>query len=187
MTLLVLGILLFSCVHFVPSLAPTIKANGVSRIGEGGYKGIFSLLLLASFALMITGWRSAEPVPLYLPVIALHKVALALLAVAFLVMGASTRNSRLRLLIRHPQLSGVALWGISHLLLNGDSRSVVLFGGMTVWALIEIVIISKREGVWIKGDAPSWGAEMITVLIAAITIGVIVYIHPWLSGVRVFW
>ena len=64
---------------------------------------------------------------------------------------------------------------------------MVLFGGMTIWSLIEIVAISKREGVWVKETAPSWGAEFVTVIIAAITIGVIVYIHPWLSGVPVSW
>jgi uncharacterized membrane protein len=187
MTLLVAGILLFAVVHFVPSFAPALRTTAISRLGEGGYKGIFSLLLLASFALIISGWRSAQPMSLYLPPIALHKVALALLALAFLLMAVSSRNSRLRLLIRHPQLTGVALWGSSHLLLNGENRSVALFGGMTLWALIEIVAISKRQGVWIKGDAPSWGAEALTVVIAAITVGVIVYLHPWLSGVPVSW
>jgi uncharacterized membrane protein len=187
MTLLVCGILLFALVHFIPACAPSFRASAFQRMGEGGYKGVFSLLLLASFALMITGWRSAQPTSLYLPPAALHKVALGLLAIAFLLMAVSARNSRLRLLIRHPQLTGVALWGISHLLLNGDNRSVALFGGMTLWALIEIVAISKRQGVWIKSDAPSWGAEGITVLIAAITVGVVVYLHPWLSGVPVWW
>jgi len=187
MTLLVSGILLFAFVHFIPSFAPSLRAGTIERMREGGYKGIFSLLLLGSFALMIIGWRGAQPTPLYLPPVALHKIALGLLAVAFLLMAVSQRNSRLRLLIRHPQLTGVALWGISHLLLNGDNRSVALFGGMTLWALIEIVAISRRQGVWIKSDAPSWGAEGITVLIAAITVGVIVYAHPWLSGVPVSW
>ena len=187
MTLLVCGILLFALVHFIPSFAPSFRASAFQRMGEGGYKGAFSLLLLASFALMITGWRSAQPTPIYLPPAALHKVALGLLAIAFLLLAVSTRNSRLRLLIRHPQLTGVALWGISHLLLNGDNRSVALFGGMTLWALIEIVAISKRQGVWIKSDAPSWGAEGVTVLIAAATVGVVVFLHPWLSGVPVSW
>lgn len=187
MTMLVLGVLLFACVHFVPSLAPAIKSGATARLGEGGYKGIFSLLLLAALALMIFGWRGAEPALLYTPPASLHKVAIVLLALGFLVMGASSRNSRLRLLIRHPQLTGVVMWGVSHLLLNGDNRSVVLFGGMTVWGLAEIVAISHREGVWIKEPAPAWSAEIITVLIAAVVVGFLVYIHPWLSGVPVIW
>ncbi len=187
MTLLVSGLVLFALVHFIPSLAPALKKRALQRLGEGGYKGLFSLLLLVSFALMVWGWRTTQPAPLYSPPHTLHTVALGIMALAFLLLAVSSRNSRLRLLIRHPQLTGVALWGISHLLLNGDNRSVALFGGMTLWALIEIVAISKRQGVWVKGEPPSWGAEGVTLIIAAITVGVIVYIHPWLSGVPVSW
>ena len=186
MTSLVVGVLLFACVHFIPSLAPSFKANALTNIGEDAYKGIFSLLLLSAFGVIIMGWRSVVPVSIYLPFPALHKIALSLLGCAFLVMAASKRQSRLRLLIRHPMLTGVVLWGVSHLLLNGDNRSMALFGGMTAWALIEIVAINKREGVWIKGDPPSWTVELVTVLIAAITVGVIIYLHPWLSGMPVY-
>ncbi len=153
MTSLVVGVLLFACVHFIPSLAPSLKANLLTKIGEDAYKGVFSLLLLSAFGVIIVGWRSVVPEPIYLPFPALHKVALALLACAFLVMAANTRQSRLRLLIRHPLLTGVVLWSVSHLLLNGDP--------------------------------PSWSAELVTLLIAAITVAVIIYLHPWLSGILV--
>jgi uncharacterized membrane protein len=185
MTLLVLGIALFAGVHFIPSLAPSLKEKWLAGMGEGGYKGIFSLLLLGSFALMIFGWRSAQPDFIYSPPANLRVFALALMTLAFVLMAVSSRKSRLRLIVRHPQLTGVALWGISHLLLNGDNRSIALFGGMTAWAVVEIFAINRREGVWIKEEAPSWGSELVSLLIAAITIGVIVYIHPWLSGVPV--
>ena len=104
MALLVVGVLLFASVHFVPSLAPSIKVNVRTKIGEDAYKGIFSLLLLSAFGVIIVGWRSVVPEPIYLPFPALHKVALSLLACAFWVMAASKRQSRLRLLIRHPML-----------------------------------------------------------------------------------
>ena len=153
MTSLVVGVLLFACVHFIPSLAPSLKENVLTKIGEDAYKGIFSLLLLSAFGVIIVGWRSVVPESIYLPSPALHKVALGLLVCAFLVMAANTRQSRLRLLIRHPLLTGVVLWSVSHLLLNGDP--------------------------------PSWSAELVTLLIAAITVAVIIYLHPWLSGILV--
>lgn len=186
MLLLVLGMVLFAGVHLTPSLAPSVKAGAMQRLGEGPYKGIFSLLLLAALALIIVGWRDVEPVPVYPPPESLHVFALGLLGVAFLLMAASARNSRLRLLIRHPQLTGVALWGIAHLMLNGDNRSLVLFGGMALWAAVEIVAINRREGVWIKGSPPSWGAELVTLCIAAITVAVVVVVHPWISGLPVW-
>ncbi|MBK6508265.1 MAG: NnrU protein [Haliea sp.] len=186
MTLLTMGMLLFALVHFIPSLTPALKTAAIQRLGENGYKGIFSLLLLAAFALIIIGWRSVQPSVIYTPPLALHNFALGLLAFAFLLLVVTSRKSRLRLFIRHPQLTGVAIWGFSHLLLNGDNRSVVLFGGMLLWAVIEIIVISKREGVWIKTEPPSWGAEVVTVLIAVVTVAVVVAIHPWLSGVAVW-
>ena len=186
MIALALGMLLFAFVHFVPSLAPSLKAGTLQRLGDDGYKGIFSLLILGSFSLIILGWRSVEPSAIYQPPLGLHQPALVLLAIAFLLMATSKRNSRLRLVVRHPQLTAVALWAFSHLLLNGDNRSIVLFGGMLVWAVIEVIAISKREGVWIKAEPPSWGAEAVTTIIAAITVAVVVYIHPWLSGVPVW-
>ncbi|MFT4519045.1 MAG: putative membrane protein [Halioglobus sp.] len=187
MTLLILGILLFVVVHFVPALVPALKNSWYERLGEGGYKGTFSVLLLASFALIIIGWRSAEPSFVYQPPAALQHFALVLMACGFLIMAASSVNSRLRQIFRHPQLMGVAVWGLSHLLLNGDSRSVLLFSSMALWAVVEMFAISKRDGAWNKDDIPSWGAEFKTVILASITVAAFVFAHPWLSGVAVTW
>lgn len=185
MTLLITGLLVFAAVHLVPSLAQGVKAGAVDRMGENGYKGLFSLLLLASLGLIIAGWRTAEPAYLYTPPPVLRLPAMALIALGFLVMGASARNSRIRRAIRHPQLTGVFLWAVSHLMLNGDSRSLVLFGALALWALAEIAAINRRDGVWIKEPAPGWGSELVTLLIAIVTVAVVAWAHPWLSGVRI--
>jgi uncharacterized membrane protein len=76
MTSLVVGVLLFACVHSIPSLAPSLKANVLTKIGEDAYKGIFPLLLLSAFGFIIVGWRSVVPESIYLPSPSLHKVAL---------------------------------------------------------------------------------------------------------------
>lgn len=185
MVLLLLGVLLFAGVHFIPSLAPGLKRSWVARLGENGYKGSFSLLLLAALVLVIIGWRSAQPVHLYLPPAELQGLATLLLLLAFLLMVVSSRNSRVRLLVRHPQLTGVTLWGIAHLLLNGDSRSLLLFGGLGLWAIGEIITINRRDGAWHKGEPPSWGAELVTLVIAGVVVGVVIYIHPWIAGMPV--
>ena len=185
MLLLTIGILLFAGVHLIPSLAPGLKASWYSRLGEGGYKGTFSLLLWVALALIVIGWRSALPTLLYLPSPALHSLALGLLLFSFLLFVVSSRNSRLRRLIRHPQLTGVTLWGIAHLLLNGDSRSLLLFGGMSLWAVIEMITISRREGAWVKSETPPWSTELVNLVIACAVIALVIYIHPWLAGVAV--
>ena len=185
MVLLLLGVVLFAGVHLIPSLAPSLRASWYGRMGEGGYKATFSLLLLASFALMIMGWRSAQPTFVYLPWASLRHPAMGLLLIAFLLMVVSARSSRLCRLIRHPQLTGVTLWGFAHLLLNGDSRSLLLFGSMATWSIVEMIAINKREGAWIKRKAPSWGSEIISLVIAVLMVGIIVFIHPWISGMPI--
>jgi uncharacterized membrane protein len=185
MAMLLLGLLLFTGVHLIPSLAAGIKGAWQGRLGENGYKATFSLLLLAGLALIIMGWRGAVPAFVYRPPAALQLPALLLIYAGFLLFVVSNRQSRLRRIIRHPQLTGVALWGIAHLILNGDSRSLLLFGGLTLWAIIEIFAINRRDGEWVKADAPGWGTELVTVVITAVVIGVVIWAHPWLAGVPV--
>lgn len=185
MLILVIGLLLFTGVHLIPALAPGLRESWYGRMGESGYKGTFSLLLLLGLGLIVAGWRSTQPALLYMLPPASHAVAMGLLVVAFLLLVVSTRKSRLRQWIRHPQLTGVLLWGVAHLLLNGDSRSLVLFGGLTLWALVEIIAINRREGVWVRDPVPGWGAEVATLAITAVVIGVVVYVHPWIAGMPV--
>ena len=100
MLLMIVGLALFSGVHLIPSLAPGMKAGWHDKMGEGGYKGTFSLLLLAGVVCIVLGWRSTVPVGLYAPPAALHGPALGALYIAFLLMVTSSRNSRLLQLIR---------------------------------------------------------------------------------------
>jgi hypothetical protein len=51
---------------------------------------------------------------------------------------------------------------------------------------VEILAINRRDGVWIKTDAPAWSAELVTLVIAALVIAITVAVHPWLSGMPVF-
>lgn len=185
MTLLAIGVLLFAGVHLSKSLAPPFRADMQKRLGENGYKGIFSLLILGSVALIIFGWRSTVPQYLYTTPAAMQAPALFLLVVAFWLLVVSSRPSRVHRLLRHPQLTGVGLWGVAHLLLNGDSRSLVLFGGMAIWALLEMFAINRRDGAWTKAQAPTLGADVINLVITAVVVAVVVYVHPWLSGMPV--
>ena len=185
MTLLIIGVALFAAVHLVPGLAPGRRQALWDRLGEGGYKGLFSLLLIAAIALMVMGWRSSTPQFIYFAPPELRHLGMGLVVLALLLFVVSGRPSRLRRLIRHPQLTGVAIWAGAHLLLNGDSRSIILFGGLGLWALLEILVINRRDGVWIKEDAPGWGTEVATLVATAVVVAVLIYVHPWIAGVPI--
>ncbi len=185
MAMLVLGLLLFTGVHLVPSLAPGLKARWRERLGTNGYRGSFSLLLLAALGLIVAGWRNTPPVLLYLPPPQLHAAGIGLLILAFLLMVVSGSRSHLKRFIRHPQLTGVLLWGIAHLLLNGDSRSLLLFGGLSTWALVEMFAINRRDGAWVRQPAPPWSRDIVNLLATAAVVALVIYIHPWIAGVPV--
>ena len=186
MLLLVTGVALFAVVHLLRGVAPGLRQRLWDKLGEGGYKGLFSLLILSSIALIIIGWRSATPQFVYAPALSFGPVSLLLMTVAFLLFVMSGRKSRLRRLIRHPQLTGVLIWAIAHLLLNGDSRSLALFGGLAVWSVLEILVINRREGAWIKEEIPGWGTELASAGIAIVVVGVLIYVHRWIGGVALF-
>jgi uncharacterized membrane protein len=182
MTLIFLGLMLFALVHLVPSAMPGVKAAWLGKMGEGGYKGIFSLLLLASFVLMVMGWRSVTPEGVYSPLLG-REQAFPLMVLAFILMAASGLPTRIKRVIRHPQLTGLALWAITHLLANGDNRSLLLFGGMLLWSVVEIVLINRRDGAWQKPEAPALVAELKVVVIGLIVTVVFVFAHPYIAGV----
>ena len=186
MTMLITGLLLFAGVHLAPSLAPGLKRSWHARLGEGGYKGSFSLLLLASFALMIFGWRSSQPEFLYATPAGLRHAAMAVICLAFFLLVISNRPSRLRQWIRHPQLTGVMLWSLAHLSMNGDSRSLVLFGVMALWSGVEIIAINRRDGPTKKPEPAALSAELISVLITLVVVAIVMAIHPYLSGMPIF-
>lgn len=182
MTLLICGVILFAAVHFLPSLGLGAKQKVLSKLGEGGYKGVFSLLLLAALAMIVFGWRSAVPTGIYSPPPELRHAAMLVMLFAIYLFVVAARSSRVKHWLRHPQLTGVALWSAAHLLANGDSRSIILFGGMGLWAIFEMFAINRREGAWVKSASPGWGTEAMTIFIAAVVVAILIRLHPYISG-----
>ena len=186
MTLLTLGVLLWALVHLIPSVTPGIKQSLTDKVGEHGFKVIFTLAVVAALALIIFGWRSIEqPEYLYtLPLWTRH-LGMLLVLIGFILFVASGQPSRIKQYLRHPQLTGLIFWASAHLLMNGDSRSLVLFGGLGLWAILEIVFINRRDGEWVKPEVPPLGQDVKILVIAIIVYGVVAFAHPWLAGVAI--
>ena len=72
---------------------------------------------------------------------------------------------------------------LAHLFANGDDRSLVLFGGLGLWAIVEILMISRREGAWQRPGAGSFRANAVTVVLGLVAYVVIMIVHPYLFGV----
>jgi len=183
MTLLIAGVVLWSITHFFPAAAPGARANLAGRFGEGPYKGLFALDIILALVLIVLGWKAATPTPIYTPPLYGSPVPSVFLVIAILLFVASRAPNNLKRYIRHPQLSSVLFWGIGHLLTNGDSRSLVLFGGLSFWAALQIFFTNKRDGHWKKPDSVPLLKDIITVVIAIAVFAGLLYFHDSLFGV----
>ncbi|MEM7429618.1 MAG: NnrU family protein [Pseudomonadota bacterium] len=185
MTVLAIGVLLWSAVHLTTSLRLGFRADLIARTGAGPYKGIVTLLLLLSILLIVLGWRSAEFVHVYDPPLWNNPLVLVIMYFAFVLFGASRPGSNIRRYVRHPQLSGLIVWAAAHLLANGDSRALVLFGGLGVWALVTIFVTSRREGAWDKPELGPWKRDLIGLVISFALFAVVAFLHPYFTGMQV--
>jgi uncharacterized membrane protein len=184
--LLVAGVLLWSIVHLFPALATHRRQALMARLGNGPYRGLFALLIISSTVCIVLGWRSTAPVAVYTPPPGMRPVTLGLMVVALILFVSARAPTDLKQFIRHPQLTGVLTWAIAHLLSNGDSRSLVLFGGIGLWTIVEMIAINARDGRWCKPEPVGAVRSCVPVLIGAIAWIVLGVAHPWFAGVPVF-
>lgn len=180
---LVLGVVLWSGIHFVPTLAIPFRQRLITSWGNGRYQAVFSIIVLSSIVLMVIGWRSTPEVLLYQLPVWSRPVGFVLMIVAFILFGAARRSTAIKRFIRHPQLMSIIVWGISHLITNGTTRAMVLFGGLAIWALLEIPLINSRDGEFVKPDAPGMATELKGLGITAVIFVVALALHPYFAGV----
>jgi len=183
MVLLVLGVLIWSAAHLLPCTGASARARLIERLGEDPYKGLFALTILVSVVLMVFGWRSAVPSLVYVAPLWTIPAANVLMFVALLLFAASALPTNLKRILRHPQLTGVAVWAGAHLLSNGTNRSLVLFGGIGLWAVVAILAINRRDGAWQKPDPQPMSAELKPLVAAVVAFVVLFLVHPWIAGV----
>lgn len=185
MILLVTGLFMWSGLHFIPSLAIPFRQRLIGGLGKKLYTIVFSLLVVSSIAFMVFGWRSIEPFYIYALPGWSRPLTILLILIAFILFSAAHAKTNIRRVIRHSQLSGLVLWSVGHLLSNGDQRSLVLFGTLGIWAVVEIMLINKREGAWIKPEPASFKSEILMLAKGLVIFIVFLLLHPYIAGVPV--
>jgi len=179
MTLLILGLILWSLAHFYKRLMPAHRA----KLGDKG-KGQIAIALIIALLLMIFGYRWAEFIPVWSPPAFFTHINNLLMLIALFVFGMSATTGRLRGKMRHPQLVAVKIWAIVHLMVNGDLASIILFGGMLVWAVASVLLINRSEE-WVRPEAGDAKKDKLLVIITVVSFVVITVIHA-LLGVSPF-
>ena len=180
MTLLILGLVLWTAGHVFKRVLPDMRA-GMGNAGRGVAAGIIFAGLLA----LIFGYKAAAFTPLWTPPVwAVHLNNLLMLGAVFL-FGLGSSKSPLRAKMRHPMLTGTIVWAVAHLLVNGDLASLILFGGIGIWALAEMRIINSAEPDYTPFEGGSTAGAVRLCVITLVVFGVIAGIHTWL-GYRPF-
>jgi uncharacterized membrane protein len=180
-TLLVLGLILWTLVHVFKRVAPDARAAMDRSMGAGPARGVIAVLLLVGTVLMVVGFRRAPFVAVYdPPAWGIHLNNLLMICAVFL-LGAGHSKGVARRWLRHPMLTAVAVWAVAHLLVNGDRASLVLFGWLGIWAVAEMLLINAREPVWVRPEPGTTAGTVRWVVISLVVFAVIVTVHTWLG------
>lgn len=183
MSLLVFGIITWSLAHLFPAVFLGTRTQLRNKLGEGPYRGLFSLVILGTLLLIVFGWKAASPSVVYVPPMAAGPITSGLILIGFVLFFASRVPGNIRRFVRHPQMVGTLVWAVAHLLSNGDTRSVALFGGLAIWAALEIVMINRRDGAWQKPEAAAIKLDIVSVVIGLAAFALVFYFHSRLFGV----
>ncbi|SDZ77980.1 NnrU family protein [Rubrimonas cliftonensis] len=182
MAILILGLALFCAVHLIPTARPHTRAALAERFGEGGFKIGYTVVSLIGLLLMIYGYGAAAGGPiLWFPPPFLVHVNNLLMLVAVGIFIAGPFGGAVARAIRHPQLIGLKTWAIAHLLVNGDLRSLVLFGGLLAWAVVSVIMINKRDGARVKPEPAARTRDLAHAGAAVVVFLAVTAAHNWLG------
>ena len=191
MPYLIAGLILFLGLHSVRILADDWRSAQIARLGDKGWKLLYTLVSLIGFGLILWGFHLArqQPVVLWPRIAGMHHVAGPLMVLAFILLAAAyVPRNHLKAKLGHPMVLSVKTWALAHLLANNTLADVLLFGAFLLWAVVDYASLRRRDRA--AGVLPAVATMSGTVL--TVIIGVIAAIlfahwaHAWLFGVSPF-
>ena len=191
MSVLILGLVIFLGVHSTRIVADEWRSTQIERRGEKAWKGIYTVLSLIGFALIIWGFGIArgQTVVLYTPPLFLRHIASLLILIAFVLLTAAyiPRNG-IKARLHHPMMLGVKTWAFAHLLTNGRLAGVVLFGAFLLWSILAFSAARKRDARAGTTYPPGTLAGTMTTIIVGVVAWAIFafWLHRLLIGVAPF-
>ena len=186
---LIIGLVLFLGVHSVRIFAPDFRKTQIDVRGLNAWKGIYSVVSLIGFVILVWGYGIARQDPVVFWVAPLwmsHLVALLMIPVMILLVASQVPAGRIKAAVKHPQLLAVKIWAVAHLLVNGDLASVVLFGAFLAWAVVDRISEKKRLRAGITSNPVAGPVKWDVISVVG---GLVLYVlfvaflHKWLIGV----
>ena len=148
MTQLILGLILFLGAHSVRILAEGWRDQTIAAYGEKAFKGVYTLVAILGFYLLVVGYGEARLQPLVLwnpPIFTKHISMLLMLLSSILLIAAYIPRNHFKMRLKHPMVLSVKVWALSHLLANGNLADLVLFGSFLIWAVLNFRSARARD------------------------------------------
>lgn len=146
MSYLIVGLVVFLGVHSIGIFASDWRDRTVKRMGGGPWRGLYSLVSIAGFVVLIWGYGVArqDPIVLYTPPVWTRHLAALLMLPVFPLLLATYLPGRIKTAAKHPTLAAVKFWALAHLIANGTLADVLLFGGFLAWAVADRISFKRR-------------------------------------------
>ncbi len=191
MSLLILGLVLFLGVHSVRIVAEGWRTSVRARLGDGAWKGLYSVLSIAGFVLLCIGYGAARAQPVMLwpsPAWTRHLAALLTLPAFVMLVAAYVPGNAIKARLKHPMLLGVKTWALAHLIANGNLADLLLFGGFLVWAVLCFRAARRRDAAAPVATPPGRAIPtLVTVLVGLLAYAAFaMWGHAALIGVSPF-
>lgn len=191
MLLLIIGLIVFLGIHSTRIFADGARTRFIAARGELAWKGVYALLSIGGFVMIVYGYAEARTAPIYLwqpPIWTRHVAALLTLPAFIMLAAAYLPGNGIKARLKHPMLLGTKLWAFAHLLSNGTLADVLLFGGFLVWAVLCFRACRQRD----RAAGTVYESRGLVRTLGAVAIGVIawfafaMYLHAALIGVAPF-
>jgi uncharacterized membrane protein len=186
----IIGLVVFLGAHVFVSMRGH-RATLIAKLGEGPYKGLFSLVSVIGLVLIGYGfarYRAEGLIPLWYPPAWTRHIVEAAMWPASIALVAAYIPGDIKRVLKHPLLVAVKIWAAAHLCANGDLGGIILFGSVLAWAVYDRITLKRRSD---PGSPPiPVGGRRNDII--AIVVGTIVYaalglvFHPIVIGVPAF-
>jgi uncharacterized membrane protein len=182
MIMLLAGLVLLLAPHSVSIFSPGWRDRAMARVGRAPWMGFYSLASLVGLALIVEGFGAARQSGglVYSP--PSPHLALVVMVPVFPLAFAAVLPGRIRTAARHPLTLAILLWSAAHLLANGRTADVVLFGAFFVWAAAEWMSQGHRPP-RPPAAARRWNDVIAVAAGLALYGAFILGVHRWLFGV----
>jgi len=191
MLFLILGLLLFLLPHSSKIIAPHWRQEKIAALGELKYAGIYSVVSLVGFLLIVWGYGESRNNPSFIwnPPTAMYHIASLLVLISLILLAAAyIPKNHIKSRVGHPMLLAVKVWAFAHLLVNGRLGDVILFGTFLIWAIVLFITLRRQDRANSTVPVAAQSSATLVVVVTGVVLWLVfaLWLHVRLIGVAPF-